>query len=283
MEYYFCIVDSIEQVKNAILHIEEKLFERIPIPALAHDVFASRFHFHRLFRKITGSTVHQYILNRKLSEASKLLLETQDPISRIAEKIGFESHEGFCRAFKNRLGSSPSVYRKTGQRFSLMPALDLETGSLRCGVIQELREVHFPGVLLAGIDIHEYSRSHVADAWFQLLSQAKNIPFLIDKWDSYGVLHGNSWDHEKPNYCYSACKQVTKKSEYPIGIHAIEVPAGIYMQALVRGRRKEITDFYRDTFRGISVPNDTWIIEYQDENFLSPEISPRTILIGMRF
>lgn len=276
-------MDAIEQVKKAILQIEERLFERIPVQSLAHEVFASKFHFHRLFRKITGSTVHQYILNRKLSEASKMLLESPYPIAFIADKIGFESHEGFCRAFKNRLGVSPSLYRKTGQRFSLMPALDLETGSLRCGVIQELREVSFSGVLLAGIDVHGYSRDQVTEAWFQLLSNAKNIPFLTDKWDSYGVLHGNTWDHEKSNYCYSACKQVTKKSEYPNGIHAIEVPAGIYMQALVRGRRKEITDFYRDTFRGISVPNDTWIIEYQDENFLSPEISPRTILIGMRF
>lgn len=83
-------MDSIAQIKKAILHVEEMLYERIPIQELAHNVFASRFHFHRLFRKVTGTSVHQYILCRKLTEAAKLLLETDKPIGVIAAAVGFE-------------------------------------------------------------------------------------------------------------------------------------------------------------------------------------------------
>ncbi len=275
-------VDRIEQIKRAILHIEERLCERIPIQELAHDVFASRFHFHRLFKKVTGSSVYQYILCRKLSESSKWLLETDKSVGAIADAIGFESHEGFCRAFKNRIGVSPSIYRNSGQRFSFMPALDLDTGSLRCGVIREPRTIQYAGVLLAGIDVHGYSRTKVAEAWFHLLSQAKSIPYLTDRWDSYGILRGNSWDHESEKYCFAACKQVAQVSSYPAGIHALKIPSGTYIQTMVRGRRKDFTDFYRALSEQSGITENSWIIEYQDEYFLSPEISPRMVMAPIR-
>lgn len=276
----FYQMDSIAQIKKAILQIEEMLYEKIPIQDLAHQVFASRFHFHRLFRKVTGTTVYQYILCRKLTEAAKLLLETDKPIGVIAAAVGFESHEGFCRAFKKRIGASPLHYRKGGQRFSLMPALDLDTGSLRCGVLQEPREIVYPGVLLAGVQVQGYSRNKASDAWFYLLSQVESIPYISDQWDSYGILRGSTWDHDSVKYCYTACKQVTQMGVYANGIESVNIPAGIYLQALVRGRRKDLTDFYKTMAGHSMIRDDAWMIEYQDEHFLAPEISPRMVLIS---
>jgi len=272
-------MDPIEQIKRAIVHIEERLFERIPVQELAREACASRFHFHRLFRSITGTSVYQYILSRKLSEASRMLIGSEKPIGDIADAVGFESHEGFSRAFKKRIGISPNTYRSHQQYFSIMPALDLHTGSLRCGIIQEPRMVDFPGVLLAGVCVHGYSRAKVTEAWFQLLSQAKSIPHLTEKWDSFGILKGNSWNHESDHYCFTACKQVTRHDAYPMGIDALQIPAGKCFQAMVRGRRKNLTEFYQGFAKSHGIAENAWIIEYQDEYFLSPEISPRVLMI----
>ena len=273
-------MDPIEQIQKAILLIEERLFERIPIKDLAYQVFSSRFHFHRTFRAVTGSTVHQYILGRRLSEASKMLLHNSRPIAEIAFAVGFDSHEGFTRAFAKRVGTSPQNYRKQQQLFSILPALDLDSDSLRVGILEHPAIQEYPELYLAGVPAHKgYSRSHTADAWFQLLQACEQIPDLSPRWDSYGILDGQAWNHDSANFSFVACKQVHVHGCLPNGIIAITIPRGRYWRALVRGRRADLTAFYQDFFQAHEIIPSSPIIEHQNEYFISPEISPRELRI----
>jgi len=70
------------------------------------------YHLNRLFMKHVGTSVHKYILNIRINEAKKLLLTTEQSLTYIAEKVGFNSNTHFSSYFKQVIGISPLEFRK---------------------------------------------------------------------------------------------------------------------------------------------------------------------------
>ena len=70
------------------------------------------YHLNRLFMKHVGTSVHKYILNIRINEAKKLLLTTEQSLTYIAEKVGFNSNTHFSSYFKQVIGMSPLEFRK---------------------------------------------------------------------------------------------------------------------------------------------------------------------------
>ena len=56
--------------------------------------------------------ISRYLLNRKMSEAKRLLQETNEKILDIAYRLGYEDISHFNRAFRNSVGCSPSHFRR---------------------------------------------------------------------------------------------------------------------------------------------------------------------------
>ena len=79
---------------------------------MAQRAFFSKTHYQRLFRAIVGEPVMEYVKNRRLQLACRDVREGNTGILDIALKYGYDSHEGFTRAFKAYFGVTPSEYRK---------------------------------------------------------------------------------------------------------------------------------------------------------------------------
>lgn len=94
--------------------IESRISEKLSVENIASDVYLSRNHYQRLFRKIVGGSVMDYITKRKLTLAGRALLETDATILDVALDYGYDSREGFTRSFKAYMGVSPTEYRKYG-------------------------------------------------------------------------------------------------------------------------------------------------------------------------
>lgn len=105
-------MDYYERIQNSIEFIEKNLQEELNINEISSKSCFSVFHFQRLFQAITGFSVQQYIRNRRLSEAAKLLKETRENILEIAISFQYGSQEAFTRAFVNCFGITPAKYRK---------------------------------------------------------------------------------------------------------------------------------------------------------------------------
>jgi len=71
-------------------------------------------YLNRLMIRHTGMTLHQYILQRRLAQASTLLQTTNRPINEIALELGFNSLSHFSGFFKKETGTTPMEYRKSG-------------------------------------------------------------------------------------------------------------------------------------------------------------------------
>jgi len=69
-------------------------------------------HFLRMFRDCYGVTPHRFLTNIRLNAARLQIQNTQETISAIGLQTGFESLPTFSRLFRERFGSSPTVYRK---------------------------------------------------------------------------------------------------------------------------------------------------------------------------
>lgn len=105
--------DSSYMVDEIIAYINEHFAENISVDALAKKAMLSQYYFIRLFKKHTGYTPHEYIINLRLSVA-KYLLQTSDvSIKEICFSTGFSCESAFCSTFKKHTGKSPAQYRQT--------------------------------------------------------------------------------------------------------------------------------------------------------------------------
>ena len=65
-----------------------------------------------LFKKCTGVTVSDYVMNIRLKRAEEMLRFSNETVAEIASKTGFCDIYYFSRAFKKNKGMSPLQYRK---------------------------------------------------------------------------------------------------------------------------------------------------------------------------
>ncbi|MCL2854752.1 MAG: helix-turn-helix domain-containing protein [Defluviitaleaceae bacterium] len=108
-------MDKSNPLEDSIAFIESSLTEDINVEVLAEQAFFSKTHYQRLFRAIVGQPAMEYVKNRRLQLACREVLIGNDGILDIALKYGYDSHEGFTRAFRAYFGVSPSDYRKRGK------------------------------------------------------------------------------------------------------------------------------------------------------------------------
>ena len=104
-----------EQINLALSHIHFNFGDKLTAEDLANISGYSIFHFHRIFKEITGENVNDYIRNTRLEKASNLLLYNQhQTIETIAISSGFATAAGFRTAFKKKFLVSPKDWRKSG-------------------------------------------------------------------------------------------------------------------------------------------------------------------------
>lgn len=100
-----------ETVAQAIQYIEMNLENKLSLDQVADALHYSKFHLHRLFKKTTGLTIHDYIQRRQLTKAAQLLVSSQKSILEIAFISGYESQQAFTGIFKALYKITPSEYR----------------------------------------------------------------------------------------------------------------------------------------------------------------------------
>ena len=96
-----------EKIGQTLSYINENLTADLSIDTLADRVFLSRYHFMRLFKEQTGSTVHQYVRQKRLLYAARLIREGV-PAVRAAADAGFNDYSVFHRAFRSSFGITPA-------------------------------------------------------------------------------------------------------------------------------------------------------------------------------
>lgn len=102
---------SSRHVEQIMQWIEQHYHEEFSLERLASSLHLSPHHVSHLFSRETGSTLSQYIMARRLSDAISLLLSTDYSVEQIGKQVGFRSPSFFCKCFKEKTGLTPHAYR----------------------------------------------------------------------------------------------------------------------------------------------------------------------------
>ena len=115
---------KIEQIISVIDYIESHLSEKLDLEIISGAMHYSKYHLHRMFTAAVGLTLHDYIQRRRLTEAAKLLVFSEQPILDIALKSGYESQQAFSNIFTAMYKTSPGKYRDNEKFYPLQLKFD---------------------------------------------------------------------------------------------------------------------------------------------------------------
>lgn len=138
----------LKELNQVVEYIEEHLTEDLSLESIANFAGVSDYHFRTVFFHLAGMTLNEYVKNRKLSEANKDLL-SGEKVTDVAFKYGYQSVDGFTRAFKKWSGFLPSDVTKTGVS-KTFPKLTFII-SVKGGTAMEFRIEEKPAFYLVGV------------------------------------------------------------------------------------------------------------------------------------
>ena len=98
------------KMEEVLRYIAAHLDGDLSVDALAGRFFISRYYLMHRFKEVTGYTVHQYTVQKRLLRAGELIREGV-PVMKAAEQAGFPEYSTFLRAFQSTFHTSPKNFK----------------------------------------------------------------------------------------------------------------------------------------------------------------------------
>ena len=127
-----------EAIAAAIQYVEEHITDELTVDMIADYVGISSFYFQKGFAMFCGFTISEYIRNRRLALAGNDLATSDERIIDIAMKYGYDSPDGFTKAFSRFHGVTPTAARKDKVMLKSFAPLTIKL-SLEGGYLMDYR------------------------------------------------------------------------------------------------------------------------------------------------
>lgn len=105
------IFPSHPKLSKVFDYIEANYHQAITLSDVAQAVVYSPAYLTDLVRRQTGKTVNHWIVERRMTEARRLLVETNQKANEIASLVGYQNEVHFFRQFRKYHGTTPQVWR----------------------------------------------------------------------------------------------------------------------------------------------------------------------------
>lgn len=112
-----------EIAESAKTFVGSRFKQQIKLADVAAAVGSSPFHLCRIFRRHTGRTIHRFLMQLRIRHSLSALMDTDQPITRIALDHGFASHSHFTSAFRAAFHESPDQLRRSSARATKLKML----------------------------------------------------------------------------------------------------------------------------------------------------------------
>lgn len=103
--------NSIRLIDEICAFIQQKIFEKITVGDVALFFNVTPRRLHQIFAKELGISPKQYIVNKKMEEGYRLLVQTSYPINKISEALAFSSSYHFSNEFRKTFNQTPTQVR----------------------------------------------------------------------------------------------------------------------------------------------------------------------------
>lgn len=234
---------QISRINDVLYFIHQDISQPLLAKKLASIGAYSEQHFHRLFYKIVGVSVHQYIRQARLEfGANQLMFDHQSSILEVANKAGFLSVSSFSRAFKSVFGVSPGQWRQTDNQRVDKPYLNnaeiaANYERLKNKALPQVSLTELPSRHVAYVRHQGYGRS-IKLAWQKLQAWAN-----VEKRDfsqHFGLYHSNPAWIELSQCRYVACVEIDKPILRRGLVNSLDIPAGLHAVFALQGKYGEL-------------------------------------------
>lgn len=107
---------STEIVAEIMQYIDNHFTEEIQLSVFAAKYFRDVTYISRLFKEYTGINYSDYLVEKRVEYAKKLLIKANTSVDDIANAVGYNDISHFRRVFKSKTGMSPAQYRKENRK-----------------------------------------------------------------------------------------------------------------------------------------------------------------------
>jgi AraC family transcriptional regulator len=216
-----------DPLERAMAHVEANAFEPLSLDALAAVAGLSPYHFARQFNARFGLTPMAFVRARRLGLAAKRLTAGEDDsLVELAFDAGFETQEGFTRAFKRAFGISPGRYRRArntspGKGPAMTDAAAAPPLTMHPG---PRREAGFRTAGYAAV-FDESNKAGIPALWTRL------APRLPIPGQAGGRTYGVMWATDQPGggFHYQASVALEPGAAIPDAFAVKDVPAQTYL------------------------------------------------------
>lgn len=121
--------DYKNRINRVFEFIDQNLESDLSLNKISEIAFFSPFHFHRIFKFITGETLNGYVTRKRIEKSASDLLHKNITATEIAHKYGFSDNSSYSRTFKKYFGVSPTEFKKQNpNRHSKIRQLESKNG-----------------------------------------------------------------------------------------------------------------------------------------------------------
>lgn len=232
-------MDYYENMQQIVDYIENHLDEDFSIDKLSEMAMLSKFYFQRLFYKLVGVTVMEYVKLRRVAKASEDI-KGGEKITDIAFRYGFNSLETFIRSFKSTYQLTPTQYKKSNIPLAhfYKPDLslkyrvvDMGIPLIASGIILEINtkevseEIKLAGVLQE-CTMEPAGQDNPGVAWDKFHSIKKSIPNKSESCVDCGI---SLPSEVKGKFNYLAAAQVDSFDSKENELYNYVVTEGLYV------------------------------------------------------
>jgi len=239
-----------QRIQRAAALLGSNLDEPPSLRELAGAAAISPYHFHRVWRAMTGRTVGAMVRHLRIKEASRVLVESNTSVTEVAVSVGFATSQSFARAFRQELGVSPSSFR-AGDR-GQGDAGAKRSGATAPGAPIELVFVDSRTVIAkrrTGLPYEDLNEEFGA-VW----SWAERVGVIERLNGIYGIPYDDPLSVPVAALRYDACLEFNGLSEAPHPFHTLVLVGGECARLRVRGSYAQLEEATQSLVGG-------WLVE----------------------
>lgn len=105
-------LSAVTAVERAIGTMREEYSTPLTVDDLARCAMYSKFHFSRMFQRVTGISPGRYLSAVRIEQAKRLLVSTTLSVADVTNQVGFSGVGSFSTRFRYSVGVTPSRYRR---------------------------------------------------------------------------------------------------------------------------------------------------------------------------
>jgi AraC family transcriptional regulator len=221
-----CDIDASDPLDRSRAFVDAQTSETLTLAGLADVAGLSTYHFVRQFTARFGTSPMAYVREQRMAlAASRLAGEAPPALIELAFDLGFESQEGFTRAFKRAHGVSPGRYRRNPIPQEIRRMSD---AAMHSPLTMHTAPVRKPAFRVAGVSgvFGEATRAQIPQLWPRLI-QRLPLPGQIGDDASFGVC--SPAEGEDGCFRYLACVPIAADAPSPEGMEVVDVPAQTYL------------------------------------------------------